>query len=172
MRPIFGVFRVDMIRFIDQTFEEKEKEINGLEEVIEKDPGLVYNRFFFMAKNGAISHLLKEMEHYFQDRGLVARAEWCEDMRSAHINVVFFDKKKAEHHRTIFIQRTKTDAPECISPCMYALDSVKCTNYYRSVPKIAVTISEVMGSEEFEGIARRLINGANFPFGYVSQSSC
>lgn len=154
------------------TFDERKKALAGLGQELKTNPSELLNRLFFMARNGAIDHLLRAFEHYFRDKGFVVKAEWNEHCSAAAIRLVFVDKKKAEHLRTIFLNRTAEPAPSSVSPCMYAIQSIATSEYYRVMPKFAVDIHELMSTEEFQALAARLVNGANYPFTYASHSGC
>lgn len=155
------------------TFAEKEMAVGRLGQDLQKDLKGVLNRLFFAGKNGAIASLLRELEHYFQDLGFAAvRANWNEHMRGAAIEIIFTDKKKVQHPRTIHLKRHTVHAPEGVSPCMYSVESISSSDYYRVMPKFAVDIHEAMSSDTFKVLADRLVNGANYPFAYESSSGC
>lgn len=82
------------------------------------------NRLFYMAKNGAIARILREIEHHFYKSDLKVIAKWKEDSRHASIYLTLLVKDK-EHDRTIYIKRdTIHPAPAEISPCVYSLDEL------------------------------------------------
>lgn len=156
----------------DLSFDEKKQALAQLEEESAAPRAQVLNRLFFMAKNGAIDHLLREFEHYFRDKGFAVKATWDEHSRGAAVRLVFLDKKKVEHSRTIYLERSVERAPDDVSPCMYAVKRIDTSEYYRVMPKFAVDIHELMSAEEFQALATRLVNGANYPFTYASHSGC
>lgn len=158
-----------MIHNENKSLDEKEKIIK---EVFNKDDDLI-NRLFFMAKNGAISRILREFEHFFMDKDMKVKAEWKEDYKFASIHLKLITKTNG-HERTISIKRSKIHPePKGISPCLYSLYAIANSEYYRSKkPKAAVDFDEILGSEEFAILAEKLIRGVNYPFVYESQSSC
>lgn len=156
----------------DLSFDQKKQALAQLGADATADPTGLLNRLFFMGKNGAIAHLLHEFEHYFRDKGLVVKAAWDEHSRGAAIRLVFTDKKKGEHSRTIYLERSVERAPDGVSPCMYTVKSIDTSEYYRVMPKFALDLQEILFAEEFQVLASRLVNGANYPFTYVSRSSC
>jgi len=156
----------------DLSFEQKKQALAELGDQLKNKPSDLLNHLFFMGKNGAIAHLLREFEHYFRDKGFVVTADWDEHSRGAAVRLVFTDKKKGEHCRTIYLERSVERATEAVSPCMYAVKSIDTSEYYRVMPKFAVDLQEVLSTEEFQALASRLVNGANYPFTYASKSSC
>jgi hypothetical protein len=132
------------------------------------------NGLFFMARNGAISHLLRAFEHHFQEQGMTVRAAWHETSfpRTA-VRLTLKDKRGGEHARSLAIERTvATRDARVPSELVYALQSIQVSEYYRGKPpKAAVDFDAVLATPAFEALARTLINGANYPFTYASHSS-
>lgn len=158
-----------MIHNENKSLDEKEKIIK---EVFNKDDDLI-NRLFFMAKNGAISRILREFEHFFMDKDMKVKAEWKEDYRYAYVHLKLIVRKN-EHERLVSIKRDKIHPePKGISPCLYSLNKISNSEYYGSKkPKAAVDFDEILGNDEFAILAEKLIRGVNYPFVYESQSSC
>lgn len=130
------------------------------------------NRLFYMAKNGAIARILREIEHHFWSQDLKVIAKWKEDSRHASIHVTLLVKDK-EHERTIYIKRDIIHpAPAEISPCVYSLDKIVAGAYYRSKkPVIAEKFDELLSDDSFKTFVEKLVLGANYPFTYESFSS-
>lgn len=125
-------------------------------------------KLFFMARNGAIAHVLREIEQYFISKNMVINCHWKETSLSVSIQMTLNC-----HERSILIKRdTIHPEPAGVSPCIYSLERVSIGQYYRSKkPKIAVELDEILSSEEFKGLVENLILGTNYPFTYESYSS-
>ena len=151
--------------------ESLQKRMDVIETTFIKNDDLT-NRLFFMAKNGAISRILREFEHFFMDKDMKVKAEWNENSTSTYILLTLFSKNN-EHTRTIQINReVMHPEPEGISPCIYSLKSILNGAYYSArKPKVAVELDELLGGGEFFVLAEKSIIGVNYPFCYESQSS-
>lgn len=143
----------------------------ALQSQLESDPNAIVQGLFFAARNGAISHVLREVETFFAARGLVLKAKWKEtSMPGTHVELLL----KERHLRRLWIDRN-TFAPgdrPMMSMVLYALKSVQVGDYYGGrKPKIAEEFDAVLESEAFKAQAESWINGLNYPFAYVSHSS-
>ena len=139
-----------------------------------KTPSDVFNRLFFAARNGAISLLLRRLEHYLGDAGYVVRANWKEtSFPGVMIKLVMHDKRSGEHTRSISIDRESVMPSSALpSSLCYKLNRIHNGEYYRSKkPKIAVDFDELLGSEAFAIRVAEWVNGVNYPFEYEGQSS-
>lgn len=158
----------------DLTYAEKSAQTVELAQQLRASPSEVINRLFFAARNGAISHLLRTLEHEFRAHKLNAVAKWKESsMSGTHVELLFIDPRGTEHTRRIWVDREDVghtlDLP---SRLVYRLRSIDVSEYYpHRTPKIAEAIAQVLSSAEFKDKASRWINGVNYPFTYESQSS-
>lgn len=163
-----------MILNSDQSFTAKCAELKKLPKDISAAPQDIINRLFFAARNGAISHLLREFEGHFRDRGLDVRAQWKESsMGSPCITLTLHDKRKGEHVRYLWLNRTdEVSSSSLPSTLVYELKSIQAGEYYpRRKPQVAIDFDDVLQTAEFEALARTWVNGANYPFAYESHSS-
>lgn len=125
-------------------------------------------KLFFMARNGAIARVLREIEQYLISKNMVIKCHWRETSLSVSIQMSL-----NYHERSIMIKRdTIHPEPVGISPCIYSLERISTGQYYRSKkPKIAVELDEILSSDEFKELVENLILGTNYPFTYESYSS-
>ena len=156
-------------------YESKVEATKQLRHDLSKTPSDVINRLFFAARNGAISLLLRRLEHYFGDKGFDVRAKWSESsFPGVTIKLVMHDKRRGEHTRSISVDRESVLASSSSVPSSlcYKLKGIHNGEYYRSrKPKVAIDFDEILGSEDFRLLAIEWVNGVNYPFEYESQSS-
>lgn len=152
-----------------------EENLRKFREDLKQSPGSMLNRLFFSARNGAITACLRQIEHHFQDHGFFVKAQWSEtSMRGPSINIVLFDKKTGEHHRSISVNREvfSSGYQETHSDCVYTLKEIHVGDYYpRKKPKIAVDFDDCLAAEEFKNKVEGLILGTNYPFACGHYSS-
>lgn len=145
-----------------------------LPDQVRKNPDDAVNRLFFAARNGAISHVLREFEHHFQDQGFQVRAAWKEtSFPGVIIALTLHDKRTGRTDRHIHVTRDSVIPPtEMVSTLAYTLKSIDAGAYYGGrKPKVAEDFDTILGSEEFKTLATGLVNGVNYPFTYASHSS-
>lgn len=157
-----------------QTLEQKKAALQALPKATRENPTQVVSGLFFAARNGAISHLLRVLEMFFRERGMDVAAAWNEtSMGKPFIALTLRDRRTGEHTRRLWLDRsTQGMMSELSSMLVYALDSVETGAYYGTrKPKIADDFDAALATPAFEAMARKLVNGANYPFAYESHSS-
>lgn len=158
----------------DLSYDQKFTKTVELANQLSASPREVINRLFFAARNGAISHLLRTIEHELRAHKLNVKASWEEtSMSGTHVRLVFIDSRGGEHHRRIWLERNSVShALDLPSQAVYRLRSIDVSEYYpHRTPKIAEEIERVLSSDDFKDKATQWIIGANYPFTYESQSS-
>jgi hypothetical protein len=157
----------------DVSLKDKRLALRQLPAQFKEGPSDILNRLFFSARNGAIASLLRDFEHYFADQGLSVRAHWEEcSMRAPRVSLRLVDKRTGQHDRHIYLVREVEPADNVPSQCVYGVSSIDTGAYYpHRTPKIAEQFDAILASAEFQALAPKLVNGANYPFQYESFSS-
>lgn len=160
----------------DMSYDERREAIKAYSQNTSTDPVPLLGRLFYAARNGAISHVLRQLETFFRDKGFIVKANWREtSMGATTINLVMLDKKGQEHTRHIYLKRDVVVHPgftETHSPVMYAFEKVVAGEYYnRRKPAVAIAFDDVLEDAGFSEMAAKLVLGTNYPFAYESYSS-
>lgn len=135
------------------------------------------NALFYAARNGAIAKIMLDIERFFKRGTIFASAYWRENSMSSMVcieislEIKYRNGDRGEYLRHCWINRStewpKTGAP---SDCTYEFTSISGSEPGRK-SKAVVEFDALVDSQEFEGLVRTSVNGANYPFEYVSYSS-
>ena len=158
------------------SYDERHEALKAYSQDAVNDPIPLLGRLFYAARNGAISHVLRQFEAFFRDKGFIVKANWREtSIGTPTINLVMLEKKGQEHTRHIYLKRALVVHPgftDTHSPIMYAFEKVVAGEYYsRRKPAVAVALDDVLSDASFSEMAAKLVLGTNYPFAYESYSS-
>lgn len=158
-----------------RTLESSQKSLKEYAHATSQNPQDLFNRLFFAGRNGAISALLRNIEHHFQKESFWITANWQESsFGHPRIEVILHDKKTGDHFRNLNLERHTVGAPnsQSYSNCIYSLKHIENSAYYpRTKPVVAQKFDALLGDPAFFEKMEQGVLGINYPFNYTSYSS-
>lgn len=133
------------------------------------------HRLFYQARNLAIEAMLLRVSDHLLRQGFNARCEWSEYSNSAPIVYVRLYNTKPNSWEygtcTLFLNRERIDAPECVSHCFYSLKNVTTTEHWGAKqPKLLLDFREAVQAMADTGYFVEEIAKVNYPFNSESLS--